>query len=83
MQEGEYEEQEDRREEKNGGRGDSFVQDEEVEGKLEQFYKGDSLLWWPGDVDLSHTDEAYYCSLEEREKNPELHPPFLFTGEIG
>jgi hypothetical protein len=73
------EEEEDTREEMEGGEKASFMKDEEVEVYLRKKYH-DAKGYWPGTVDLSRKEEEY-CSVMERNKHPEPHPPYLFTGK--
>jgi hypothetical protein len=56
-----------------------IIKDEEVEGVLQKHYKHNVGIW-PGGVDLSPKEEEYCCE-KRRPVHPELHPPFLFTGE--
>jgi hypothetical protein len=65
--------------ENGSGKSGGIIKDEEVEGVLKKHYKHNVGIW-PGGVDLSPKEEEYCCE-KQRQCNPELHPPFLFTGE--
>lgn len=61
------------------GTREGIIYDKEVEGVLKKHYKH-NVDMWPGKIDLSPKEDEY-CREEEREAKPELHPPFLYTGE--
>jgi hypothetical protein len=55
------------------------IKEDELE-RVQKKYGKDNVGILLGEVDLSPKEEQYCCE-KERQAHPELHPPFLFTGE--